>query len=212
MIEEYRKIIKGILEAFERVPFSVIIEVATDKKVEAFDLRKDKALIDEISELADLTMRNFHQNPIRKRRINEVSNFLEKEFPKMFSSNREKFLVLREVRQLGGAGYPDEEVEDLNGEIIYIDVKATQRPEESSPRDFYITPLKQTKRKVRRDAKHAILAFIIRGEPLNFRTVGWKLVDLSKIRVSMKPEFNADNREIYRNETILREGYIDHPP
>ncbi len=49
-VEEYRRIIKGILEAFQNVPFYVIIEVATDKKVETFDLNNDndKLLINEL--------------------------------------------------------------------------------------------------------------------------------------------------------------------
>lgn len=35
---------------------------------------------------------------------------------------------------------------------------------------------------------------------------GWKVVDLWHLRVKLKPEYNADNLEIYRNEAILMEG------
>ncbi len=209
-VEEYRRIIKGILEAFQNVPFYVIIEVATDKKVETFDLNNDndKLLINELKNLADITMNYFYNNPIHVKRINEVSNFLEEQVPRMFENNRSQFKVIRNVRHLGGSGYPDLLVIDEFGRHVYIDIKATQRPDKSSPRDFYITPLKQTRKKVTQNGKHCVLGFVVEGSPNNFKTIAWKLVDLYKVKLSMKPEFNCDNKELYRNEYVLAENHI----
>jgi hypothetical protein len=38
----------------------------------------------------------------------------------------------------------------------------------------------------------------------------WKIVDLWFLRVKLKPEYNADNLEIYREEAILLEGDGTH--
>ena len=36
-----------------------------------------------------------------------------------------------------------------------------------------------------------------------FNLIGFKIVDVSKIKVSLKPEFNTDNLGIYAPDTIL---------
>jgi len=209
-IEEYRRIIRSVLEAFQSVPFHVIIEVATDNKAEPFDLsaEEDKQLVDELKLLADITMRHYNANPINISRPNEVSNFLEKEVPSLFHRNRSRFSAVTDVKHLGGSGYPDLLVTDSFGRCIYVDIKATQRPDSGSPRDFYITPLTETRRKVTSDGKHCALGFVISGEPYNFRTFAWKLVDLYNVNLRMKPEFNCSNTELYRKEHILAEGHI----
>lgn len=54
------------------------------------------------------------------------------------------------------------------------------------------------------------MGFVIREvEPQQFKTVGWKLVDLSKIKVTMKPEFNTDNKEIYIKEAVIEERWVE---
>ena len=207
-IEQYRDIIRKILEAFEDVSFGVIIKVATDTDVEPFDQERDRDLIDDIKRLADETMHIYYRTPIRIRRINEVSNFLEREVPRIFHSITDYMKTIRDVIHFGGVGYPDIKIVASSGKVIYIDIKATTRPETGSARDFYITPLGKTKEKVSTSGKHAVLGFVIDGNPNNFRTIGWKLSDLSKIRIRMKPEFNADNLEIYKKEAIIAENYV----
>jgi hypothetical protein len=209
-IEEYRGIIGRVLEAFKGISFPIIVEVATNTKVQPFNLgiEEDIKLVEELSKLADITIKKFYENPIQIKRINEVSNLLEKEFPKIFNANKDKFKVLKSVEHLGGMGYPDEKVQDVFGRTTYIDIKGTTRPETGSARDFYFTPLTEAKKKIKVNGRHALSSFIISGTPNAFKTIGWKLVDLSKIKVSMKPEFNADNKELYRKETIIAERYI----
>ena len=210
LLEDYRGLVKRIIEAFRDVPFPIIVEMATDTQVEPFDMSRDedKVLVKELSKLADMVMFTFNTNPINKRRINEVSNFLERQIPLIFNQNRGHFRIIKTIKYLGRVGYPDGKIVDVYDRVIYLEIKATQRPDVGSPRDFYFTPLEETKRKITASGKHCLLGFIISGQPGNFRTIGWKLVDLSKIRVNLKPEFNADNRELYRRETILAENYI----
>ncbi|MEM4318086.1 MAG: hypothetical protein QW776_02940 [Candidatus Nitrosocaldus sp.] len=153
-------------------------------------------------------MNIYNRITIKKGRINEVSNFLEKELPNIFNIVRDRLKVVRNVGHLGGAGYPDVRVDYDHNKVVYLDIKATTRPDTASTRDFYFTPLGETKRKVTLSAKHAVLGFVVDGKPNMFKIIGWKLSDLSKIRVGTKPEFNADNLEIYKKEAILNENHV----
>jgi len=206
-IEQYRELIRRILEAFQDISFPVIVKVATDRDVESFDPIEDQPIISDLSTLADEVMHTYYNTPIRIKRINEVSNFLEKEIPKVFDAMRGKFVVLKNVVNLGGSGYPNLRI-DYTGGHVYADVKATMRPDRGSARDFYFTAGVETKKKVTKDGKHAVLGFIIHGSPSNYRTVGWKLSDLSKVSVKAKTEFNADNLEIYKREAVIKENHI----
>ena len=55
-LEEYKKIVQKILEAFHGVPFPIIVESTTNTKAETVNLsdEKDKKLIEEISKLAKI--------------------------------------------------------------------------------------------------------------------------------------------------------------
>ena len=65
-------------------------------------------------------------------------------------------------------------------------------------------------RKLTQMVFYLLLGFIIREiEPEKFITIGWKLVNLSKIKVSIKAEFNADNLEIYKPEAIIKEEWLE---
>ena len=97
-----------------------------------------------------------------------------------------------------------------DGRISFVDIKATTRPDVGSPRDFYYSTKEKTLEKINSDGFHLLLGFIIREiEPEKFITIGWKLVDLSKIKVSIKAEFNADNLEIYKPEAIIKEEWLE---
>ncbi len=224
-LEEYRRIVQKILEAFNNVPFPIIVEVATNKKVVPIDIHKneDKFLIRDLATLADIIVLEFNKDPIDKSkygeirgkvpknfRPNEVSIYLEYVFPKIFNENKDKFKVIKNVEHLTKTGYPDEKVTDVYGRTTFIEIKATTRPNEGSPRDFFFTPLENTKDKISDNGRHILLGFVIKEvEPKVFKTVGWKIVDLSKIYVSMKPEFNADNRELYKNDALIAENWVE---
>ncbi len=136
--------------------------------------------------------------------------FLEYIFPKKFEEIKSKMRVITNVIHLKEMGYPDEKIVDTFGRTTFLEIKATTRPEYGSPRDFFFTPLENTKKKITSDGHHLLLGFIIEEvQPKVFRTTGWKLVDLSKISVSMKPEFNTDNRELYKRDAIITENRIN---
>lgn len=224
-IKEYREIIKNILKAFDKVPFYIIVESLIGFKVESVNpaSKEDSSLIDEISQIADRVMEKYHQYAIsrsvykdimkrspRAFRPNEAGVVLEYEFPLVYGQMSGQFNVIEDIKHLKGKGYPDTLVRDTFGKFTFVEIKATTRPDEGSPRDFYFTPLKKAKQVITTSAKHLLLGFVIREtKPEEYSTIGWKLSDLSKIVVSMKPEFNANNLEIYKKEAVIRENWME---
>ena len=224
-IEEYREIVKKILSAFVRVPFHIIVEALIGFKIEPVNSLdgKDVSLIDEICLIADNVIEKYHQNVINRSvykrvmgksprafRPNEAGVVLEYEFPLVYQAMSSKFKVIKSIKHLKGKGYPDSLILDTFGKSTFVEIKATTKPNEGSPRDFYFTPLEKAKQKITMDAKHLLLGFVIREtKPEEYNTIGWKLCDLSQIVVSMKPEFNANNLEIYKKEALIRENWIE---
>ncbi|PMQ00804.1 MAG: hypothetical protein CBR30_09230 [Dictyoglomus sp. NZ13-RE01] len=142
-------------------------------------------------------------------RNNEVGIFEDRMIPSFFEKNREKLKIISSFERLTSTGYPDEKITDIYGRVTYLEVKATSRRDVGSPRDFYFSPLKNSKNKVSEDGHHLLLCFdTFERKEKEFIITGWCLIDLFNIKVSMKPEFNADNLELYRKENILLEVSI----
>ncbi len=220
-IKEYQKIIREILSAFEGVSFPVIVESSTGYKVLSIDRKRDAELIEDLSTIARKITSYYHKIPITRDtyksvmgkepkafRQNEVGRILEYEINRI--SDKLKFKVISKIQSLKQVGYPDVKIIEKSGRIAFVDIKATTRPDVGSPRDFYYSTKEKTLEKINSDGLHLLLGFIIKEvEPEKFITIGWKLVDLSKIKVSMKAEFNADNLEIYKPEAIIKEEWLE---
>ncbi|MBU2638211.1 MAG: hypothetical protein KJ955_04510 [Nanoarchaeota archaeon] len=87
---------------------------------------------------------------------------------------------------------------------IFIEIKATSKPEIGSPRDFYYTPSSNSDKKINSNAPHLLLGFVTKQKGKEqFNLTGFKIVDVSKIKVSLKPEFNTDNLGVYNKNTII---------
>lgn len=139
-------------------------------------------------------------------RPNEVGKILEYEISNVPS----KFKIIKQIIPLKQVGYPDVKIVETYGRVIFVDIKATTRPDVGSPRDFYYSSKEKTIEKIDADAIHLLLGFIIKEvKPENFKSIGWKLIDLSKINVSIKVEFNTDNLEIYKKESIIVENWLE---
>ena len=218
-MKEYQKVIREILSAFEGVSFPVIVESSTGYKVLSIDKKRDADLIEDLSAIARIITNRYYKTPITRDtyilvigkkpkafRPNEVGRVLEYEI----CNTPKNFKVILRIQPLKQVGYPDVKIIEKTGRISFVDIKATTRPDVGSPRDFYYSPKKKTLEKINSDGFHLLLGFIIKEtEPEKFITIGWKLVDLSKIKVSLKAEFNADNLEIYKPEAIIKEEWLE---
>lgn len=201
----------GASTDLRRVPFSNVVHAATGRRVLPFNVtnRIDAQLLAKIGIALDKVLRRMNEpGPAAARqRINEMSALFETavreelnvvqgftcEFPKTSAGRRQR------------SGYPDLRLVDApSGRIIYLDPKLFERRNRgSSLRTFYYEPKRDTN-KILDDAHHLIVGFEHDGKVGGaWRFTGWELVDLSRFEVSLKAEFQAGNRELYRPEATV---------
>jgi len=96
------------------------------------------------------------------------------------------------------SGYPDLRIEDeASGLVVYLDPKlAAADSRDSSFRSFYFAPKDETL-KVTEDAVHLLVGIFHDGRTGAWRFGPWQLVDLSRLEVRLKAEFQASNRDLY---------------
>ena len=186
-----KKFFETIMRRVRGIPFSYVIKMTTGHEV--YPVKdEDTEVINEIFEKAKAVVKEAKNEDFSSLRPNEISNKLED--------------MLRE--KLGGsipenkvAGYPNILIE-RKGKPYYIEVKLADVKEmNSSFRTFYYEPVELAK--VTKDACHIIVGFIHRMRSI----IGFKIVDASRIRVNLKSEFNTNNKELYRQENILKEYF-----
>jgi len=176
-----------LMRKIENVSFAYIIEMTTGCRV--FPL-EDENVVTEVYEASKSVLDDVRNVSYADKRPNEISNDLERRL-----RNRLRGIIPESKM----AGYPDILIE-RNDRSFYIEVKLAEVEQlNSSFRTFYYEPVELAK--VTRDAVHMIVGFVHERK----RVVGFKLVDLSRINVSLKNEFNANNKEIYKREAIVQE-------
>jgi hypothetical protein len=96
------------------------------------------------------------------------------------------------------SGYPDLRiVHEPSGEVFYLDPKLVEDGSwDSTLRSFYFEPKDETL-KITDDAVHLLAGIGHDGRDGAWRFTGFKLVDLSKLRVRLKAEFQASNADVY---------------
>jgi hypothetical protein len=150
--------------------------------------------------LADL---NQDSSPVRKlRRINEASKFFEDGILANINSMPGLRCEVPPTRAGGPqrAGYPDLRITDAESRLVfYLDPKLVEQGSaESTFRSFYFEPKNETL-KITDDAVHLIAGIEHDGKDGQWTFTGWRLVDLSKLRVRLKAEFQASNADLYQN-------------
>ena len=149
---------------------------------------------------------NADDSPVRSlRRINEASRFFEDAL--MQRLNAEPGLECGIPPTRGGthqrAGYPDLRITDkATGTVFYLDPKLVEQgSERSTLRSFYFEPKNETL-KITDDAVHLLAGIEHDGREGRWTFTGWRLVDLSTLRVRLKAEFQASNAELYDKSVL----------
>lgn len=195
--------------ALAELPFPLLIESATGHRVIPIQPEDDRWL-EPLSRALDRTLVRLNDplHPIhRVARINEASHFVEDEL--MIELSAEPGWRAQPAPTATGArqrsGYPDIRLQLPDGRIVYLDPKLmTVENRASTLRTFYYEPKTETG-KVNADAVHLLIGIQHHGESGGeLRLEKWELVDLSRIRLELKPEFQTSNRELYRDETVIR--------
>lgn len=174
------------------LPFDYVIEMTTGRKVYPLS-EKDREVLDEVFNAAKTVVEESRKEDFSSIRPNEISNRLEVKLRNKLNGKIPENKV---------AGYPNIVIE-RNGKTYYIEVKLAEEEQlNSNFRTFFYEPVELTK--VTKDASHILVGFIHRRKTI----IGFKIVDLSKIKVSLKNEFNTNNRELYKPHAVVREYHV----
>ena len=161
-----------------------------------------------ITRALTLTVAELNQpdSPVRQlRRINEASKFFEDGIHRHL--NKIPGLKCDTPPTRAGehqrSGYPDLRIIDEETKLVfYLDPKLVEHGSaDSTFRTFYFEPKNETL-KITDDAVHLLVGIEHDGKDQLWTFTGWRLVDLSTLRVRLKAEFQASNAELYRNTEL----------
>lgn len=191
------------------VPFSEVLMATTGKKIIPVDPGADREWLERLGKALDRALAQLN-NPDHEihhsHRINEASRFIEDQIREEL--NHEAGWKCEIPRTSQGeeqrSGYPDLRLILDKENIVYLDPKLfATNARTSTLRTFYYEP-KGTTSKVHDDARHLLIG-IHHNEKTgaDLRLLGWELVDVSRLHVQLKAEFQASNRDMYLEKNIV---------
>lgn len=144
---------------------------------------------------------NAPGSPVRSlRRINEASRFFEDALHESLNAEPDLSCDVPPNRrgETQRSGYPDlRVVHEPSGEVFYLDPKLVEDSSwDSTLRTFYFEPKDETL-KITDDAVHLLAGIGHDGKDGAWTFTGFKLVDLSTLKVRLKAEFQASNKDLY---------------
>jgi hypothetical protein len=202
-MRDFKKFIQRLIVGANSVYFRDVIEAASGYQIKEID----EGLLSDLEQLkttfqTDLKKINSTVKITYKGRANELSNYMERVVLDEINSIR-NFAASKPTvsgKRHQSAGYPDLVV-TARGRPFYLEVKTFQlKTAESSLRTFYYKPSKNSK--ISESCPHLLIAFEVESlgqenkSPFVVNKV--KIIDLYDLKVSLKPEFNASNIEIYK--------------
>lgn len=197
------------------IAFGDVLAATSGKKILTVDPATDTPWLDKLAASLDRTIAalNDPSHPIHSvGRINEASRHIEDQLLKELNSIPGWICTIPKTAdgKEQRSGYPDLRLEIEDGRVVYLDPKLYARDSrDSSLRTFYYEP-KTTTAKVHDDAIHLLVGVAHNsGEGGSLRFEKWDLVDVSRIRVRLKAEFQASNRDLYNTESIVRTASSD---
>lgn len=206
-------LIRGLLKedlSHREFDFHVVVAAVSGKKVLPAKGRESRARVTAaITAVMDklLVEMNGQASPIRGlRRINEGSRFFEDGLLEGLENMEGITCGIPPTREgpAQRSGYPDLRITDeTTGDVYYLDPKLMERGSaESSLRTFYFEP-KDNTLKITEDATHLLLGIEHDGKDGEWEFLGYQLVDLSGLKVRLKAEFQASNRDLYKEPSVL---------
>ncbi len=207
-----RELVRSLLDenlSKRTFAFATVAEACSGKRVLPLDdspahrrvaAAIGKALAETLTEL------NLPTSPVRQlRRINEASRFFEEGLLSRIDALPDFSCEVPPTRGGGHqrSGYPDLRIVDReSGQVFYLDPKLVEQGSaESTFRTFYFEPKRETL-KITDDAVHLLVGIEHDGKARLWTFTGWRLVDLSSLRVRLKAEFQASNAGIYQNSKL----------
>jgi hypothetical protein len=216
-VNRLENVIKQMLTPLKDVPFNLVIEALTGKKVIPFDSNNtdDKELLDILKKIAISAGKEINKNGIESKRPNEVGNYIEAYVKNALHAHKLKPNIPAGVTgKKKTAGYPDI-IFFFKEKPYYLECKTYNLQNIfTTQRSFYFSPSDDFK--VVYDTHHFILSYEMvldgrKGEKNIYRCKHYKILSLNSLSLDVKYEFNSDNQRMYsgKNGTvILSEGAI----
>jgi len=211
-VKQLESVIREFLKPLRKIPFPIAIKALTGFKVLTFKPEENRKLLNLLCRASQLAGEKAFQYGIFTNRPNEAGNRIE---PFVMEALKEVGLDANKPLSKSGkrkiAGYPDIEVKYKNNQTIYIDCKTyNTRTKNQTFRTFYFSPSQDPK--ITKDAFHILISFELEISKRNgkraFVPISWQIYTLDKLKVQVKHEFNASNKELYKKENLLAEGII----
>ncbi len=209
---ELQGVIAQMLKPLKGLSLGIVIEGLSNYEVIQFDKKntKDLKVLKILIKVANNVLFEVNQNGIKRSRPNEVGNDIEP-------------FVIQELEKLGykalipktfegkskTTGYPDIEFIDEFDRVNYLECKTFNvKNIATTQRSFYLSPSKEFK--VTQNAIHFGISFEVFvdkniGNNRIYKVNSWKILDLSKLELDVKYEFNSDNKRLYNENLILAE-------
>ncbi len=210
-------VIKQMLKPLKDVPFNLVIEGLSGKKVVQFD-SKDKehvVVLETLKKAAISAGREVNKAGIKRPRPNEVGNDIEKYVKDALNKNK---LTADTPSVSSGerksTGYPDI-IFWYNKKPFYLECKTYNIENvDTTQRSFYFSPSDEFK--VIYEAPHFLLSFEIYvsgedGDNHIYKCKHYKILSIEKLLTDVKYEFNSDNKRMYSGRhgaRILAEGDV----
>lgn len=207
------ELVKGLLKedlSSREFDFALVAEAVSGKKVIPARGRKSAGrVIASVMQVMDklLVELNADDSPVKGlRRINEGSRYFEDGLLEHLNALDGISCEIPQTREGSSqrSGYPDLKItDDETGDVYYVDPKLMERGSAtSSLRTFYFEPKDRTL-KILDDATHLLIGIEHDGNDGDWEFLGYRLVDLSKLKVRLKAEFQASNRDMYNEASVL---------
>jgi len=217
-VTRLENVIKQMLTPLKNIPFNLVIESMTGKKVISFDLynTEHKEILSLLKESALKAGKAINEKGILRPRPNEVGNDIEQFVREALNSlNLNADVPTGPSGNKKSTGYPDI-LFWFKNKPYYLECK-TYNIENiaTTQRSFYFSPSDEFK--VIYDAPHFLMSFEIYiagelGRDHIYKCRHYKILSLESLSLDVKYEFNSDNKRMYSGEDgtiILDEGEIE---
>lgn len=216
-VNRLENVIKQMLTPLKDIPFNLVIESLTGKKVIPFDFEnsEDKEILDILKQVAVFAGKEINKNGIESKRPNEVGNYIEA-FVKnaMQQYNLSPDIPAGATGKKKATGYPDI-IFFFKNKPHYLECKTYNLENISTTqRSFYFSPSDDFK--VVYDTHHFTLSYEMvldrrKADKNIYKCKHYKILSLESLSLDVKYEFNSDNKRMYSGEAgaiILDEGEI----
>lgn len=184
--------------------FATVAEACSGKKVVPLAAKESHTRVRAAIESAlsrAIEKLNAPDSPVHAlRRINEASRFFEDALHESLNAEPDLSCDVPPNRrgEAQRSGYPDLRiVHEPSGEVFYLDPKLVEDGSwNSTLRTFYFEPKDETL-KITDDAVHLLAGISHDGKDGEWTFTGFKLIDLSTLKVRLKAEFQASNKDLY---------------